>query len=45
LVAENYRRNLDEIENQHVLTEDPSFYVEHPCRTDPTMAPPGHSAL
>ncbi len=44
-VAKDYRRNLDEIENQHVLTEDPSFYVEHPCRTDPTMAPPGHSAL
>ena len=44
-VAENYRQNLDEIENQHVLTEDPSFYVENPCRTDDTMAPPGHSAL
>lgn len=44
-VAANYRQNLDEIENQHVLTEDPSFYVENPCRTDQTMAPPGHSAL
>ena len=44
-VARNYRQNLDEIENQHVLTEDPSFYVENPCRTDETMAPPGHSAL
>lgn len=44
-VAENYRQNLDEIENQHALTEDPSFYVENPCRTDDTMAPPGHSAL
>ncbi|MCL4176151.1 MAG: phytoene desaturase [Verrucomicrobia bacterium] len=44
-VAKDYRRNLDEIENQHVLTEDPSFYVENPSRTDDTMAPPGHSAL
>jgi phytoene desaturase len=44
-VAQNYRQNLDEIENQHVLTEDPSFYVQNPCRTDATMAPPGHSAL
>lgn len=44
-VAQDYRQNLDEIENQHVLTEDPSFYVENPCRTDETMAPPGHSAL
>jgi phytoene desaturase len=44
-VAKNYRQNLDEIENQHILTEDPSFYVENPTRTDATMAPPGHSAL
>lgn len=44
-VAANYRQNLDEIENRHVLTEDPSFYVENPCLTDQTMAPPGHSAL
>jgi phytoene desaturase len=44
-VTRHYRQNLDEIENQHVLTEDPSFYIENPCRTDETMAPPGHSAL
>ena len=44
-VAQDYRWNLDEIERQHVLTEDPSFYVENPCRTDETMAPAGHSAL
>lgn len=44
-VAKEYRRNLDEIERQHVLSEDPSFYVENPTRTDATMAPPGHSAL
>jgi phytoene desaturase len=44
-VAGNYRQNLDEIENQHVLSEDPSFYVENPARTDATMAPSGHSAL
>ncbi len=44
-VAKDYRRNLDEIEIQHVLSEEPSFYVENPSRTDSTMAPPGHSAL
>jgi len=44
-VAKDYRRNLDEIERRHVLSEDPSFYVENPVRTDETMAPPGHSAL
>lgn len=44
-IAANYRRNLDEIENQHVLSEDPSFYVQNPCRTDETLAPAGHSTL
>lgn len=44
-VAKDYRRNLDEIERQHVLSEEPSFYVANPVRTDDTMAPPGHSAL
>lgn len=44
-VAENYRQNLADIEKEHVLTEDPSFYVANPSRTDETMAPPGHSAI
>jgi phytoene desaturase len=44
-VTKEYRRNLNEIEQQHVLSDDPSFYVENPVRTDATMAPPGHSAL
>jgi len=44
-VAKDYRRNLDEIERQHVLSEDPSFYVANPVRTDITMAQPGHSAF
>ncbi len=44
-VTKEYRRNLDEIERQHVLSDDPSFYVADPVRTDATMARPGHSAL
>lgn len=44
-IAEDYVKNLDEIENRHVLGDRPSFYVENPTATDPTMAPPGHSAL
>jgi phytoene desaturase len=44
-VAKDYRRNLDEIERRHVLSEDPSFYVANTAHTDGTMAPPGHSAL
>ena len=44
-IARDYRRNLDDIENRHVLSEEPSFYVENPSITDPTLAPRGHSAL
>jgi len=36
-VARDYRRNLDEIERQHVLSEDPSFYVENPVHTDTSI--------
>ena len=44
-IARDYERNLDEIENRHVLGDEPSFYVENPSITDPTLAPRGHSAL
>lgn len=44
-IARDYGRNLDEIENRHVLSEEPSFYVENPVVTDPGLAPRGHSAL
>ena len=44
-IAGDYPRNLDEIENQHVLSDDPSFYVQNACVTDPTLAPRGMSAL
>ena len=44
-IAEDYSRNLDEIENQHTLSADPSFYVQNASVTDPTLAPPGMSTL
>jgi len=44
-ISADYERNLDEIENRHVLSEDPSFYVQNACVTDPTLAPRGMSAL
>lgn len=44
-ISPDYARNLDEIENRHVLSEDPSFYIQNPTVTDPAMAPAGHSAL
>ncbi len=44
-IAEDYERNLDEIENQHVLSADPSFYVQNASVTDPTLAPRDCSTL
>lgn len=39
-----YQDNLREIE-QGELPGQPSFYLQNPVATDPTMAPPGGSAL
>jgi phytoene desaturase len=44
-LAGDYRRNLDGIERRHALTDDPSFYVQNACVTDPSLAPPGMSTL
>ncbi len=44
-IAKDYARNLHEIERDHVLSDDPSFYVQNACVTDPSMAPPGQSTL
>ncbi|MEA2692830.1 MAG: phytoene desaturase [Acidobacteriota bacterium] len=44
-VSANYEQNLDEIENRHVLSEDPSFYVQNAAVTDRTLAPRGKSTL
>jgi phytoene desaturase len=44
-ISENYTRNLDEIENHHVLSADPSFYVQNASVSDSTLAPRGHSGL
>jgi len=43
--AADYAANLEDIEKRHVLSEDPSVYVRNACVTDPSLAPPGHSAL
>ena len=44
-IADDYVKNLDDIENKHVLSPDPSFYVQNAGVTDPSLAPKGHSAL
>lgn len=44
-IARDYERNLHEIEVEKILSDDPSFYVQNPSVTDPTLAPEGHSGL
>ncbi|WP_165234639.1 phytoene desaturase family protein [Aquisphaera insulae] len=44
-LAQNYLENLADIESRHVLSRDPSFYVQNACVTDPSMAPSGCSTL
>ena len=45
-LSRGYRRNLRDIEQDHRLTmEDPSFYVQNACVTDPSLAPKGMSTL
>jgi phytoene desaturase len=44
-LAENYVQNLHDIEKGHVLSGNPSFYVQNACVTDSTLAPAGMSTL
>ncbi|MFM7056774.1 MAG: phytoene desaturase family protein [Planctomycetota bacterium] len=44
-IAKDYERNLREIEEGRELPEDPSFYVQNACVTDPSLAPEGMSTL
>lgn len=43
--AEDYRANLDAIFRTKAIPDDPSFHLNNPSITDPTLAPPGHSVL
>ncbi|MBC7928195.1 MAG: phytoene desaturase [Bryobacteraceae bacterium] len=44
-MAKDYQRNLEDIETRHILSDDPSVYVQNASVTDPTLAPPGMSTL
>jgi len=44
-VSSDYEGNLADISSRGALSDDPSFYVCNPARTDPSMAPDGCSAL
>ena len=43
--ARDYRGNIRDIFQNKALSEDCSFYIRNPGTNDPTLAPPGHSAL
>lgn len=44
-IPSDYEKNLREIESEKVLPDDPSFYLQNPSVTDPSLAPEGHSTL
>jgi phytoene desaturase len=44
-LADDYRRNFDDIVRDHTLPANPSLYVHAPARLDPSMAPPGHDTI
>jgi phytoene desaturase len=43
--SEDYRANLEAVFKTKTLPADPSFHLNSPTITDPTLAPPGHSLL
>jgi phytoene desaturase len=44
-VAKDYMRNMEEIGKRHVLSDDPSYYVQNASVTDPSLADSGKSTL
>src|SRR5687767_4664345 len=44
-IPDDYEKHLREIEEEHVLSEDPCSCVENESITDPTLAPKGMSTL
>ena len=44
-ISQDYELNLREIEQSHVLSDDPSFYVQNASVTDDSLAPRGRSSL
>jgi len=45
IFAEDYHRNLADIQGERIVSEDMSFYIRNSSVTDPTVAPEGHSQL
>ncbi|MFC7321368.1 phytoene desaturase family protein [Halobacillus campisalis] len=45
LFAEDYKKNVEEMTKDLVLSKEPSIYIHNASVTDPTLAPEGHSAI
>ncbi|MFG6149109.1 phytoene desaturase family protein [Halobacillus sp. B23F22_1] len=45
LFAEDYKKNVEEMTKDLVLSEEPSIYIHNASVTDDTLAPAGHSAI
>ena len=43
--SHDYKKNVDEITENQVVSDEPSFYVHNPSRIDKSMAPEGKSSL
>ena len=43
--AQDYRKNVEEIFVSQTLPADPSIYIQNASVTDPSLAPPGKSAI
>ena len=43
--AKDYKRNVEQIFNDKVLPQDPSFYIQNASKTDNTLAPEGCSTI
>lgn len=43
--AKDYRKNVEEITNHKLLSEDPSIYIQNAVISDPSVAPEGKSTL
>ena len=45
LLADDYRSSFERIFKEHLLPDEPSFYVHAPARIDPSAAPLGEDTL
>jgi len=43
--AADIGRNYHQVTEEHIVSDDPSFYLHAPVRIDASLAPPGHESL